>query len=118
MKTTNVSLQLADRSIKYPICVLEDVLVRVGEYYMPVDFVIMDIDEDYQIPVILGMHFLATTRAIIDVKRGKLTFEIEKDKIEFILEKLLKNPSLRDSCCLVDFLSGCVVFKRTHQNLL
>lgn len=42
------------------------------------------------------------------VKRGKLAFEVWDEKIEFILAKLLKNPSLRDSCCLVDLLSSCV----------
>lgn len=51
---------------------------------MSVDFVIMDIDEDCQIPIILGMAFLATVGAIINVKRGKLTFEVGDEKIEFI----------------------------------
>lgn len=45
---------------------------------------------------------------IIDVKRGKLTFEVGEEKIEFILEKLFKNPSLRDSCYLVDLLTNYV----------
>lgn len=58
LKPTNVSLQLVDRSVKYPIGMLEDIPVRVGEYYMPVDFIIMDIDEDCQILIILGIPFL------------------------------------------------------------
>lgn len=95
MKPTNVSLQLADRSAKYPIGVLEDFLVRMGEYFMSIDFVIMDINKDCQIPMNLGRPFLATTGAIIDVNKGKLTFEVGDEKIEFILAKLLKNPSLR-----------------------
>lgn len=49
VKPTNVSLQLEDRSVKCPVGVLEDVLVRVGEYYVPMDFVIKDFDEDSQI---------------------------------------------------------------------
>lgn len=75
---------------------------------MSVDFVIMDIGEKYRIPIILGRSFLATMGAIIDVDRWNLTFEAGEEKIEFILAKLLKNLSLRDSYCLVDLLSGCV----------
>lgn len=54
MMPTNMSLQLADRLVKYHIGVLEDVPMRVGEYYVSVDFVIMGINEDCQTPVILG----------------------------------------------------------------
>ncbi|XP_050889422.1 uncharacterized protein LOC127094659 [Lathyrus oleraceus] len=108
LKPTNVSLQLADISVMYPICVLEDVPVSLGEYYVSVDFIIMDIDEDCQIPIVLGRPFLATVGVIIDVNKGKLTFEVGDEKIEYILAKLLKNPSLSDSYCLVDLLSSCV----------
>ncbi|XP_050888798.1 uncharacterized protein LOC127093955 [Lathyrus oleraceus] len=68
MKPTNVSLQLADGSIKYPIDVLKDVPLRVGKHYVLVDFVIMDIDEDFQIPIILG----AVVRVISPVKLSYL----------------------------------------------
>ncbi|XP_050889583.1 uncharacterized protein LOC127094850 [Lathyrus oleraceus] len=85
MKPTNVSLKLADRSFEYPIVLLEDVMVRVGECYVSVEFVIMDISEYFQIPIILGRPFLATAGAIIDFKRGKLTFDVGDGKIKFIL---------------------------------
>lgn len=108
MKPTNVSLQLADRPVKYLIGGLEDVPVRVREYFVPIDFMIIDIDEDCQIPIILGRPFLARVGAIIDVQRGKLTFELCNEKIGFILANLLKNPSLKDPLCLVDLFNGCV----------
>lgn len=44
----------------------------------------------------------------IDVKRGKLTFKVGEEEIEFILAKLLKSHSLRDSCCLVDLITNCI----------
>ena len=69
-----MSLQLDDRSVKYPIGILEDVPVRIGKLYIPTDFVVMDIKEYDNIPILLGRPFLSTTGAIIDVKRGKLTF--------------------------------------------
>ncbi|XP_050908939.1 uncharacterized protein LOC127122684 [Lathyrus oleraceus] len=95
MTPTIVSLHLVNRSVTYPIYVLEDVPVRAGEYYVFVDFVIMEIDKDYQIPIILGRPFLSTERPIIDVKRGKLTFEVGEEKIKFILAMFLKNTSLK-----------------------
>lgn len=61
VRLIDISLQLADRTIKHPMCVLEDIPVRIGEFYKSVDFVIMDIEEDYEIPIILGRSFLATT---------------------------------------------------------
>ena len=67
VKTTTISLQLADRSIKYPRGVIEDVLVKVDKFIFPTDFIVLDIDEDEEIPLILGRTFLATGRTLIDV---------------------------------------------------
>lgn len=75
---------------------------------MSVVFIIMDIDEDPKILIILGRHFLAMVGAIVDVKRGKLTFEVGVENIKFILEKIMKKSSLRDSYCLVDIIDTCV----------
>ncbi|KAJ9183983.1 hypothetical protein P3X46_007774 [Hevea brasiliensis] len=60
LKPTHISLQLADRSIKYPEGILENVPLKVGKFYIPVDFVILDMEEDFNIPIILGRPFLAT----------------------------------------------------------
>lgn len=72
MKPTNVSLQLADVSIKYPIRVLEDAYINVGNLYIPINFIIMDIKEDPQVPIIVRRHFLCIDDTIIDEKRGTL----------------------------------------------
>ena len=71
-KPTRMSIQLADRSIKYPRGIIEDVLVKIDKFIFPVDFVILDMDEDVNVPLILGRPFLATAKAIIDVHDGKL----------------------------------------------
>ena len=67
VKPTHVTLQLADRSIKHPKGVLEDVLVKVENLYFPVDFVILEMEEDVEIPLLLGRPFLKTAGALIDV---------------------------------------------------
>ena len=51
---TNMHLQLADRSLCYPKGVIEDAIVRVGQSYVPVDFVVLEIGGDVRAPIILG----------------------------------------------------------------
>ncbi|GKE54427.1 DNA-directed DNA polymerase, partial [Tanacetum coccineum] len=73
-----MSIQLADRSIKYPIEVCENLLVKISKFIFPVDFVVLEIDEDEIVPIILGRPFLATARAVIDVHEGKLSLRFEQ----------------------------------------
>lgn len=80
-----MSLQLADHFVKFLMSMLENIPIRTGQFYIPIDFIIMDIKEDSNIPIILGKPFLATVGAIINVKQGKLTFEVGEEKNEFIL---------------------------------
>ena len=54
---TTVSLQLADRHIKYPEKVIEYILVKVDKLYLPADFIILDMEEDRKVPIILGIPF-------------------------------------------------------------
>nr|GEY08164.1 DNA-directed DNA polymerase [Tanacetum cinerariifolium] len=66
LKPTKMSIQLADRSIKYPIVVYENLLVKVRIIIFLVDFVVLKMDEDELVTIILGRPFLTTTRAMID----------------------------------------------------
>ena len=61
-----------DRSLKHPRGVIEDDLVKVDKFIFPADFIVLDMEEDKEIPIILGRPFLATDRAMIDVQRGEL----------------------------------------------
>ncbi|XP_050889524.1 uncharacterized protein LOC127094789 [Lathyrus oleraceus] len=108
MQPTKMSLQLADRSVKYLIGILEDILVRIRQLYIPTDFVIMDIKEDEEIPILLGRPLLSTAGAMIDVKRGKMTFKVGDEKVEFILSKFLKASTMDDSCCEIDIIDECI----------
>lgn len=104
LRPTRMSLQLDDRLVKYPIGMLDNIPVQVGQFFIPTDFIIMDIKEDSNIPIILGRSFLATARAIIDVKGGKMTFEVGEEKIEFILSQFPKAPAIDDACCFMDII--------------
>ena len=59
-----------DRSIAQPEGILEDVIVKVGKFIFPVDFVIMQMEEYTQVPLLLGRPFLATGASLIDVQKG------------------------------------------------
>jgi len=56
--------------VKYHLGVLEDVPIKVGDFFVPINFVVLDMDEDAYIQIILGWSFLATVGCKIDVKRG------------------------------------------------
>ena len=80
LKPTNITLSLADRSVKIPKGIVEDVLVKIDKFYYPVDFVVLDTEpiesEPNHVPIILGRPFLATANAIINFGNGvmQLTF--------------------------------------------
>jgi len=73
-KPTAMRLLMADRTVKKPIGVLQDVLVKVGPFIFPADFVILDCEVDFEVPIILGRPFLATGRALVDMERGQMKF--------------------------------------------
>ncbi|GJS10341.1 putative reverse transcriptase domain-containing protein [Tanacetum coccineum] len=64
---TNLTVELADRTVKYPKRIAENVLVRIGKFTFLVDFIILDMPEDIKVPLILGRPFLSTARAKIDI---------------------------------------------------
>ncbi|KAK4723470.1 hypothetical protein R3W88_026249 [Solanum pinnatisectum] len=69
-KPTVMRLLMADRTVKKHIGVLQNVLVKVGSFIFPADFVIFDCEVDFEVPIILGRPFLATGRALVDMERG------------------------------------------------
>ena len=80
LQKTNVTLQLADRYVKIPKEIIEYVLIKVGDFIFPVDFVVLETEPvrnpKNQIPIILGRPFLSTSNALINYMNGlmKLTF--------------------------------------------
>ena len=66
-KTIVMWLLMADRTIKSPIGILHDVLVKVESFIFPADFGILDCEVDFEVPIILGRPFLATGRAFVDM---------------------------------------------------
>ena len=69
---TAMTLQMEDITLAHLKGILEDVLIKVGKFIFPVDFVVIDIEEDNQVPLLLGRPFLETGAALIDVKKMRI----------------------------------------------
>ncbi|XP_062119284.1 uncharacterized protein LOC133833038 [Humulus lupulus] len=105
---TTVTLQLADRSVKHPRGIIEDVLVKVDKFIFPADFIVLHMDEDENVPIIMGRPFLATGQALIDVQKGELTLRFQGEEVVFNVFKALKFANVNDSCFKVDMVEKAV----------
>nr|XP_016514945.1 PREDICTED: uncharacterized protein LOC107831672 [Nicotiana tabacum] len=79
--------------MKRPSGILDDVLVQLGKFVFPADFVILDCRVDGEIPIILGRPFLATRRALIDCETGELNIRLNNKEITFNVQKSMRRPS-------------------------
>ena len=73
-KPTAMRLLMVDRTVKRPIGILHDVLVKVESFIFPTDFIILVCEVDFEVPIILGRPFLATSRALVDMENGQMKF--------------------------------------------
>ncbi|XP_073049527.1 uncharacterized protein [Primulina eburnea] len=92
IKPTGLSLQMADKSVRTPLGVVEDVELKIDKIRLLADFVVLDIQNSQNVHVILGRPLLAAVGAIIDVKRGKMTMEVEGQLVEIKASKISYDP--------------------------
>ncbi|XP_070025162.1 uncharacterized protein [Nicotiana sylvestris] len=107
-RPTSMLLQLADRTVKRPFGILDDVLIQVGKFVFPADFVILDCKVDEEIPIILGRPFLATGRALIDCETRELKMRLNDEEITFNVQKSMRRPSEFANCYLIDVVDVIV----------
>ncbi|RVX11246.1 Retrovirus-related Pol polyprotein from transposon 17.6 [Vitis vinifera] len=123
LKPTSITLSLANRSVKIPRGIIEDVLVQVDNFYYLVDFVVLDTDplvkEANYVPIILGRPFLATSNAIINCRNGLMQLTFGNMTLElniFHMSKKLITPEEEEGpeeVCIIDTL----VEKHCDQNM-
>ena len=99
---------MVDRSIKYPRGIIEDILVKVDKFIFPADFVVLDMEEDTNIPIILGRPFLATGGALIYVQKGELKLRVQDEEVVFNVFKTMKYPKESDDIFRVDFCEAVI----------
>ena len=94
MKPSEMTLKLVDHSTIQPVGFVEDIPVKIKGIYIPTDFMVVDIEEDPNVPILLGRSFLATAGAIIDVKNGRIVFQVSDEMIGFELVNVMKGPTI------------------------
>jgi hypothetical protein len=107
LKPTSVTLLLADRSIKVPRGIVEDVLVQIDKFIYPVDFVVLDtqpVEACNSIPVILGCPFLATSNALINCRNGLMKLSFGNMTLEMNIFNICKQPGDDNDLQEVDFI--------------
>ena len=97
LKPTRIVLAMADKSLKYPLGVVEDVPTQVGKFVFLNDFVVVDMEVDEKAPILFGRPFLATAGALIDMKKGQITLEANGEKRVFDMENSVSSvDSIQD----------------------
>ncbi|XP_019427133.1 PREDICTED: uncharacterized protein LOC109335455 [Lupinus angustifolius] len=116
IKPTMMTLQISDRSVKYSYGVVEDVLVKVDGLVFPVDFVIMDIEEDKEFSLILGRPLMKTARVIINVDDGKLKVRVEDQEVNFNVFWAMHHLRDKQHCFRVDVIGDLFMVNDIHLN--
>ncbi|XP_070019911.1 uncharacterized protein [Nicotiana sylvestris] len=101
-RPTSMRLQMPDRSIKRPVGIVDDVLVKMGKFHLPANFVILDCAVDKEIPIILGRPFLATGRALMDSERNAIKFCVNDEEVTFQESKGMRIPHEYESISVID----------------
>ena len=92
----------------HPRVVIEYVLVKVDKFIFPTDFIVLDMEEDEEIPIILGRPFLATSRAMIDVQKGELKLRVQDDEVRFSVFDVVRHPAESDACFMIETVEAIV----------
>jgi hypothetical protein len=124
LKPTTVTLQLADRSMKRPRGIIEDVLIKVDKFYFPVDFIVIDTEPVFdvvnQIPMILGRSFLTTANALLNYRTGVMKISFGNMTVEFNIFNINNQPLEYDEAyhvCLIEEIIDEIVSDFGYEGL-
>ncbi|GJS10333.1 reverse transcriptase domain-containing protein [Tanacetum coccineum] len=98
LKPTQMSVRLAGRSFQHPIGIAENMLVEVGKFTFPMDFVILEMEKDSKVPIILGRPFLHTVDAVIRIKK-QLNLGVGTERMTFSIDSAMKHSYSNDDTC-------------------
>ncbi|XP_015965431.1 uncharacterized protein LOC107489175 [Arachis duranensis] len=108
VKPTLMCLQLVDGSIKIPSGVVEDMIVRVGPFVFPNDFVVLDMEGHKSASLILGRPFLVTGRTLMDVEKGEVTLRVNEEKFVLTAVKAMHHPDIPEEFMSIDLIDSLV----------
>ena len=105
-KPTVMRLLMDDRTVKRPIGILHDVLVKVESFIFLADFVILDCEVDLEVPIILGRPFLASERALVDMDKGKIKFWLNNEEVTFNICRSMRQSGELQSVSAISYNVG------------
>jgi len=118
LQSTRITLQLANKTVKHPCGVVEDLLIKVDKFYFLVDFMVMDTAEDAKVPLILGRPFMKIVRVIIDLNKRKLKVIVEDEEVNFNVFDALKYPAETKECFKINTLEEvCLEAKKSFSTI-
>ena len=83
-------------------------LVKVDKFIFPADFIVLDMEENKEIPIVLGRPFLAIGRAMIDVRKGELKLRVQDDEVRFSVFNALRHLAESDACFMIEAIEAIV----------
>ncbi|XP_050890181.1 uncharacterized protein LOC127095549 [Lathyrus oleraceus] len=116
IKNTRMSLQLTDKLVTRPSGIAEDVLVKVDKFLFPIDFIVMDIEEDDDVPLILGRPFMKTARMMINIDDSLMKVCVQDEEVTFNLFDAMKHSKDKGACFRVDAIDEEIlkIQQQTH----
>ena len=103
LKPTAMRLLMADREVKRRIGILHDMLVKVETFIFPADFVILDCEVNFEVPIILGRSFLATGKALVDMEKGQRKFGLNNEKVTFNICRSMRQSGELQSVSTISY---------------
>ncbi|GJR94217.1 reverse transcriptase domain-containing protein [Tanacetum coccineum] len=94
-----MSVILVDISFQYPVGITENMLIEVGKFTFPADFVILEMEEDSKVPFISGRPFLHTADVVIRVKQKQLNLGVGTERMIFNIDSAMKHSYSNDDTC-------------------
>lgn len=71
-----MAIHLANKTVTFLRGIWEDILIKIYKFVFPAYIVVLDMEEDNQVPIILGRQFHSTVRALVDIRESKLTLRV------------------------------------------
>ncbi|GJT59415.1 reverse transcriptase domain-containing protein [Tanacetum coccineum] len=114
---TELTVELADRTVKHPKCIAENVLVGICKFVFPIDLIILDMPEDVKVPLILERPFLSTANAKIDAFKRKITLRPTIEEGEVVDKPMLGEFKTRNDGNMVSRINGYPSYCDCSYNL-
>ena len=107
-----MTLQLADKSFAKPLGMAVDVLVKVDKFVFPADFVVMDIEEDDDVPLLMGRNFMQAARMMIDLNDNIMKVKVDNEEVTFNIREAIKHSKDKGACFKMDATEEVIMTTR------